>query len=241
MKKLLIPICIIISLAACNRTHTDKNTVKAFVALNDALNHDNYFISEINETNRRIENAFVRDPKAAKPFFDASGRVSKLSDVMVYVIHNLKTELVSEKSGKSLILDGADTMLQYVPNLAIKINMPDSIGHELKRQLNEYRKYMIDVLKDKNIAGEKDTMRIGIDLLTPQIMHNEKDDHKETWEAHIFNDLPLAADVVLLTNLQQDVRRAELKFLMYFYDREQANWQHYKDSLRATGHPLIRI
>jgi hypothetical protein len=158
------------------------------------------------------------------------------------MIRNIKKDLI--KYADNINLDKVDTMLNYItdkddysaPHVLLKGE--NSPLYQLKQHLIDYRKSIIQLLASNPIHNLKDSTLIPESLSTADKII---DGQTQSWEEYTFKYLPMAADILTLTALQNNVRNTELNMLVYFYGRIERNSRHYEDSLRKAGIPIIRF
>jgi len=142
------------------------------------------------------------NPGKVKAWFDKAMAVKRSSDSLYQFAEQLKTEIVKEA-------DGADGDVHNIRNKEdleaatfVMLNPGTGKGGKLFQAINDYRTEILKMITDPQqreiIAGN----------LSTAIPKNENTLGKN-WQEYMFEDMPVAAAVTLLSKLQSDVRYAE--------------------------------
>ena len=87
---------------------------------------------------------------------------------------------------------------------------------DLKAAINDYRKFLIDIIGDGHPTVIQDVENI---LETNDVMENGQ---KVGWEEHNFHSLPLIAVITIMSKFQNDVRNAEADMLDFLFNQIEA-------------------
>jgi len=210
-------------LTAC---HSNKQDLEVLVKVNTSLQHSIHIVTGENQVAlERLNSAFAKDPNVVKPYKNAGDIATRQSDEMIHFIGDMKVELV-KRIDKTMCMDKADTMLEHFDKkderikasyIMLEGTMQDMngrtvcLGQELKSRLNDYRKKMLALCQ-----FNRDTAIFHSELLTPD-KYDAEIGQVEPWEVYTFKNLPLVADIVMLSKLELDIRNMESEFLNYFY------------------------
>ena len=142
------------------------------------------------------------NPAKVKAWFDKAQTVKKMSDSLYNLAEELKIAIAREADG-----DDAD-----VHNIIAKDNLEAANqvmlapgrgrGGELFNAINSFRSRILDMVDDP------EQKQIISSNLTTEIPKNAVTMGKN-WQEYMFEDMPTAGAVTLLTKLQSDVRYAE--------------------------------
>jgi gliding motility-associated protein GldM len=210
--------------------NVSRQVLNAFAVVNGGLKITNHNYDEKNQaTYDAFKKADVQDPKKTDFYYQRALAAQKLSKDFCIHIDSLRTRLISVSDDKpwdtaaKISLADVDSKETFDKPTAILINdnaaEDGSKGeaHKLKLMIAAYRKNMLALLKDP-----KDSFDINIGLLTPDVF-NKASGEKENWEIYNFYDSPLAACVVSLTRLQNDIKNAEASVVQKLYSSIDAS------------------
>lgn len=188
----------------------------AMLALNvstEVLNGFSIVEESLNRTtsNATKENQAIYDDFAAqmrsnpikvKAWFEKAQTVKQMSDSLYNLAAELKLAIVREA-------DGDDGNVQSIKNkedleAANQVMLAPGTGRgdALKKAINSFRERMLLMVNDE---AQK---RIIASNLSTDVPHTAKNMRKN-WQEYMFESMPAAAAVTLLSKLQSDVRYAE--------------------------------
>lgn len=150
-----------------------------------------------------LESYYQKNPEKVKEWYDKGIMVRKLSDSLYNYAQDLKVRIVKKADGKKgdvnniEALDNVDAagqvMLREVSN---------NEGKKLYKAINNYRTSILEMVQD----SLKRTV-IASNLSTERSKKAKA--ANKNWEESMFENMPVAAAVTILTKLQNDVRYAE--------------------------------
>lgn len=154
---------------------------------------------------------YEMNPEKASEWYDKSQELKKASNDLYNYIQDLKVKIVQESDGK----DGDPHNIQFKDNLeaasTVMLAPVSGQGEKLKEEIEAFRtligRMIDDPEKVKIIEGTLNTKpprKAGIN---------------RPWENTLFENMPVAAAVTLMTKLQNDVRYAEGEALSYLLSR----------------------
>ena len=214
-------------LTAMLALNVSKEILNAFVVVNEGLVKTN--------TNFDLRNGFTyqslafakgNDPKKVTPYYDAAEKVKKLSSDLDAYIRSLKLQIIMKADGSTEAeAEGkVEDMMKFeakdnrdVPHLFMLGEAGDGSQGEarnLKNKLIEFKKNALDVLNDPNIIlNKKDTVikklgNLGINTDDEKEFDPDKPEER-FWETKLFAEIPCAATLTLLTQIQNQVKNAE--------------------------------
>jgi len=210
--------------------NVSRQVLNAFAVVNGGLVITNKNFDQKNQATYDVfKKAMDQDPKKTKFYYDRALQAQKLSKAFCIHIDSLRTRLVSVADDRpwdtaaKISLADVESKETFDKPTAILINdnaaEDGSKGeaHKLKVMIATYRKQMLSLLKDP-----KDSIDVNIGLLTPDVRNNASGE-KENWEIYNFYDSPLAACVVSLTRLQNDIKNAEASVVQKLYSSIDAS------------------
>ena len=142
------------------------------------------------------------NPQKVKEWYEKAQQVRQMSDSLFNLADELKRAIVVEADGK----DGDVADIQNKEDLEaanqVMLSPGTGRGGLLFDAINSYRQRMLRMVTD-----EKQRQLIA-DNLTTEIPKNAQSMGKN-WQEYMFESMPAAAAVTLLSKLQSDVRYAE--------------------------------
>lgn len=153
-----------------------------------------------------FEQQLKANPQKVQEWYDKAQQVKKMSDSLYNFAAELKQAIAYEADGKK----GNPARLQNKEDLEaatqVMLAPGRGRGNELKQAIDSYRdgilKMIPDTAKRRNIANDL-TTEVPVGAATPG----------KNWQEYMFESMPAAAAVTLLSKLQSDVRNAEKEVL----------------------------
>ena len=143
-----------------------------------------------------------KNPQKVKQWFDKSQHVKQMSDSLYNLADELKLAIVREADGK----DGDPHDIRNKEDLEaakqVMLAPGRGRGKQLYDAINNYRKQMLSMVTSyhqKKMIASNLTTDIPKDAMTMG----------KNWQEYMFESMPAAAAVTLLSKLQNDVRYAE--------------------------------
>jgi len=220
-------------LTAMLALNVSKDILDAFIVVNEGMEKTNANFSLRNSfTYDALIVANQNDPIKVAPYYSAAMNIKKYSEEMDAYIKSLKDSLIisieGEKNGKIAIkdmrkFDGKDNR-DKPHSFMLGKSEDGSQGNArvLKNKLKEYKKKILAELKNPNIslANKELTIR-GMGELGIITENNPKADPNEPaekyWETALFAEIPAAATVTLLSQIQNQVKNAEAIIIQTLY------------------------
>ncbi len=214
-------------LTAMLALNVSKDILNAFVIVNEGLIKTN--------TNFTLRNGFTydalsvakqNDPIKVTPYYDAAMSAKKLTLEVDTFIKNLKVNIIMQTDAKTKaeaekteqdLSSFENKENRDVPNLImLKTSEDGSQGkaRELKNKLIELKKNLFALLNNPKIilADKQATIKglgeLGINTADDKNFDADKPEEKH-WETKLFSEIPCAATITLLTQIQNQVKNAE--------------------------------
>jgi len=153
-----------------------------------------------------LEQALKENPEKVRPWYDKAVYVKQMSDSLCNYAEQLKLQIVR-------YADGSDADLSDIRNrdnteAASHVMLAEGIGQgrELYDAINQYRDKVVSMVVDPT---QKDIIADNFSTEVPR----RAGLIGKNWQEAMFEDMPVAAAVTLLTKLQNDVRFAESEIL----------------------------
>ncbi len=142
------------------------------------------------------------NPTKVKAWYDKAQQLKHMSDSLYNFVGELKTAIVKEADGE----DGQVAHIRNKEDLEaanqVMLAPGRGRGQELFNAINSFRKRIVSMTPDMNkqqiISGNLSTA-----------IPEENRQLGKNWQEYMFEDMPVAAAVTLLTKIQSDVRYAE--------------------------------
>ena len=149
-----------------------------------------------------FEEQMKSNPAKVKEWFEKAQLVKRMSDSLFLMADELKLAIVREADGSSADVHNIRNKEDLEAATQVMLSPTEGRGDELKRAIDSYRERILTMIEDstqrKIIAGNLST------TLPENAMTMGRN-----WQQYMFENMPVAAAVTLLTKLQSDVRYAE--------------------------------
>ena len=180
---------------------------------NEVLNGFTVVEESLGRTTRNSakENAAIYDtfaaqmkqnPEKVRQWFEKSQAVKLMSDSLYNFAQELKEAIVREADGKDADINNIKAKDDLEAASQIMLAPGTGKGKHLFEMINSYRERIL-----KMVADPKQQEIISSNLTT-DVPKSQRALGKN-WQEYMFEDMPVAASVTLLSKLQSDVRYAE--------------------------------
>ena len=162
-------------------------------------------------SNSAKENAAIYDtfsqqmkqnPEKVRQWFEKSQAVKLMSDSLYNFAQQLKEAIVREADGKDADLNNIKAKDDLEAASQIMLAPGTGKGKHLFEMINSYRERIL------KMVGDPKQQEIIASNLTTEVPKSQRALGKN-WQEYMFEDMPVAASVTLLSKLQSDVRYAE--------------------------------
>ncbi|MDY4218543.1 MAG: gliding motility protein GldM [Prevotella sp.] len=190
-----------IVLMAMLALNISTEVLNGFSIVEESLYRTTTNSSKENETIfAELETMMKKNPTKTRQWFDMAVVVRNMSDSLFNYAQQLKVQIVKEADGKN----GNPRNIKNKEDLEapsyVMLAPGSGQGRKLFNAINSYRerilKFVADPVKRQIIASN----------LSTEIPHTTMG---KNWEEYMFEDMPTAAAVTLLSKLQSDIRYAE--------------------------------
>lgn len=161
-----------------------------------------------------IQEAMDNNPGTAKEWYDKAQKVKKASDEFYKWIEDLKLEIVREADGK----DGDIHNIKSQENLeaGTYVMLTKGKGKELYERINSFREMILTMIDDPE---KRNNIAENLSTELPKRAHKMG----KNWQEYMFEHIPVSADIVLLSKIQDDVLYAEGEALNGFIANTNIN------------------
>ena len=175
--------------------------LNGFSVVEESLNRTTGNSSKENEAIfGELDQMMRKNPQKVKQWFMMASTVREMSDSLYNYAQSLKVAIVREADGP----DGDPQKIEGKDNIEaasyVMLNPGTGQGHKLYEAINSYRSRILQFVTDS-----RQKKIIASNLSTAVPAHSMG----KNWEEYMFENMPTAAAVTLLSKLQSDVRYAE--------------------------------
>ena len=149
-----------------------------------------------------FEQQMKANPQKVQEWYDKSQKVKQMSDKLYNLVDELKRAIVVEADGEDGDIKNIRNKEDLEAASQVMLSPARGRGQELYDAINAYR---ADMLKMVTSTRQK---KLLFSTLTTEIPENVQAMGKN-WQEYMFEAMPTAAAVTLLSKLQNDVRYAE--------------------------------
>lgn len=152
-----------------------------------------------------FKDLFDKNPAKVGEWLEKANAVKKQSDELTNYIENFKVQIVKladrdEADPKARTIIARDNLDKAGEYALVKGN-----GKVLKKKIEDYRNMLVDLTKNNPQKQE----------IYKNIFSTNRNKSGNTWEAALFESMPVSAVVTLLTKYQSDVRAAEAEMVQF--------------------------
>ncbi len=183
--------------------NVSSDVLNGFSLVDDSLTRTTANASEANET--ILEN-FVEqmktNPTKVKAWYDKAQEVKRISDSLYNLAEELKVAIVTEADGDDADIRNIRNREDLEAATTVMLAPRSRRGDRLYDAINSYRERILTFVTDsaqRRIIGDE----LNTDLPERGQLPGRN------WAEHMFEKMPVAAAVTLLTKIQSDVRYAE--------------------------------
>lgn len=183
--------------------NVSNEVLNGFSLVDDGLNRSTANSVKSNNTIYEDFAAQMKaNPQKVKEWFDKAQAVKDMSDSLYNFAQNLKVAIVQEADGSDGDIHDIKAKDDLEAASTVMLAPGTGKGGQLYKQINDFRKRILTMLPDG------DQRKIIADNLATEVTRQGKALGKN-WQESMFENMPVAAAVTLLSKLQNDVRHAE--------------------------------
>lgn len=180
-----------------------SEVLNGFSIVEESLNRTTANSSKENEVlYGNFAEQMKKNPQKVKEWFEKATAVKRMSDSLYNFAQALKVQIVREADGK----DGNIYNIKSKDNLEaashVMLAPGTGQGKKLYDAINNFRERILKMVPDQH---QRDIIESN---LTTKVPKNSNTLGKN-WQEYMFEDMPVAGAVTLLSKLQSDVRYAE--------------------------------
>lgn len=201
--------------------------LKSFVTVNEAMENTNRISLVKSEAIYQVfQNAYLANEAKVAEQWSKAQQVKVKSNELYEYLENIKYEVISISDGISIEeaktknprdigrQDNYDDPTRYFigENLVKK----DGKAYELRRKIDEYREFLIDILG-------KDASKVSLDALVTEGEYKDASGQVLDWEQYNFYHTIIVADLALINRIQANVLNAEYDVVSQLYSSVSAD------------------
>lgn len=142
------------------------------------------------------------NPQKVKEWFQKATAVKQMSDSLYNLAQDLKIAIVKEADGKNGDLNNIDRKDDLEAASHVMLAPGTGRGAELRKAIDSFRTRILALVTDEH-------QRNIIDGNLTTTIKGKSNPLNKNWEEYMFEGMPVAAAVTMLSKLQSDVRYAE--------------------------------
>lgn len=142
------------------------------------------------------------NPQKVREWFEKATAVKAMSDSLYNLAQDLKIAIVKEADGSDGDINNIERKDDLEAANQVMLAPGTGRGKTLRKAIDSFRTRILTMVADKNQRAIIESN------LTTQI-HGKANPLNKNWEEYMFEGMPVAAAVTLLSKLQSDVRYAE--------------------------------
>lgn len=142
------------------------------------------------------------NPQKVKEWFDKATQVKRMSDSLFNYAQLLKEEIVREADGKDADVRNIQSKDNLEAASHVMLAPGTGQGRKLFNAINSFRERILAMVSDPQ---QRKIIESNLTTSVPKHAHAMG----KNWQEYMFEDMPVAGAVTLLSKLQSDVRYAE--------------------------------
>jgi gliding motility-associated protein GldM len=183
--------------------NVSSDVLNGFSLVSDSLNKSTQNASHVNnDIYETFDEQMKNNPAKVKKWYDKAQYVRTISDSIYNLAEELKVAIVKESDGEDGDVNDIQNREDLEASTQIMLAPGTGRGKELFKAINSYRERIVKMVTDKE---KREIISSNLSTEVPakgRLMG-------KNWQEYMFESMPTAAAVTLLTKLQNDIRYAE--------------------------------
>lgn len=183
--------------------NVSSDVLNGFSLVSDSLNKSTQNASHVNnDIYQTFDEQMKRNPTKVKEWYDKAQYVRTISDSIFNLAEELKIAIVKESDGEDGDVNDIQNREDLEASTQIMLAPGTGRGKQLFKAINSYRDRIVKMVTDKE---KREIISSNLSTEVPakgRLMG-------KNWQEYMFESMPTAAAVTLLTKLQNDIRYAE--------------------------------
>lgn len=194
----LMYVCLMAMLAI----NVSSEVLDGFNRVDESLTKTTENIQDDNLTlYKQMEYQYHNNPTKVSEWYGKSQNVRSSCDTLFAFLESIKEEIVREADGKDGNVHDITNREDLESAAQVMLNPISGKGTELRLAIEKFRKEMATMMEDD---AKRRILEENFSTTVPEKVIIEK-----SWEEYMFEDMPVAAVVTMLSKLQSDIRHAE--------------------------------
>ena len=183
--------------------NVSSDVLNGFSLVEESLNRSTENASQTNQgIYSTFESQMQSNPAKTKEWYDKAQYVRGMSDSLYNLAEELKQAIVRKSDGKDGDVNDIRNREDLEASTQVMLAPGSGRGEQLYNAINSYRDRIITMVGDEE---KKDIISSNLNTEVPM----KGKVLGKNWQEYMFENMPTAAAVTLLTKLQNDVRYAE--------------------------------
>ena len=187
--------------------NVSSDVLNGFSLVSDSLSKTTQNASHVNnDIYKAFDEQMKNNPAKVRQWYDKAQYVRGISDSLYNLAEELKEAIVRESDGEEGDVNNIKNREDLEASTQVMLAPGTGRGKELRQAINNYREKIIKMVTDKE-KREIISSNFSTEVPTKARLMGKN------WQEYMFESMPTAAAVTLLTKLQGDVRYAEGEIL----------------------------
>ena len=183
--------------------NVSSDVLSGFSLVEESLNRSTQNATQTNEgIYATFEDQMKTNPTKVKEWYEKAQAVQKISDKLYNLAEELKVNIVKESDGEEGDIHNVKNRENLEASTHVMLAPGTGRGKELYDAINQYREEILKMVTDEQ---QKQVIASNLSTKVP----DKGLQMGKNWQEYMFENMPTAAAVTLLTKLQNDVRYAE--------------------------------
>ncbi len=192
-----------IVLMAMLALNVSSDVLKGFSLVDESLDRSTTnSTSQNNAMYEELRYYYEKNPEKVAQWYEKAMSVKMRSDSLYDYVDYLKRRIVIEVDGDDGDVDDIQNKEDLEAASYVMLAPKRGEGQKLFDSVNSYRDYIIDLVQD---TVQRQIINDNLSTDVPK----REDTLTKNWQEYMFENVPVAAAVTLLTKLQNDIRYAE--------------------------------
>lgn len=183
--------------------NVSSDVLKGFVLVDEKLTLSTENSARVNnEVYKRFEQQYKANPTKVKVWYDKAQEVRGMTDSLYTMLEGLKLSIVRKSDGKDADVRNIRNQEDLEAATQVMLSPTGGRGKELHEAIVSYRERIVAMLESE---AQRELVNSNLNTEVPasaRVMG-------KNWQEYMFEAMPTAAAVTLLTKLQNDIRYAE--------------------------------
>ena len=145
---------------------------------------------------------YQTNPEKVREWYEKGTKVKEASDSLYNYVQDLKVRIAQIADGKDADVNNIDHKDDLEAASRVMLSPVSGEGKKLRQSIEKYRTLMGEMVED---SAKTRIIEASLSTTPP----HKAGINTRTWEEALFENMPVAAAVTLLTKLQSDIRYAE--------------------------------